>query len=44
VVDGKNQPSFTYSAGFQARYTMVSNGYIIVQGNGGDLFVLKHGG
>jgi hypothetical protein len=44
VMDGTNQPSFTYSTGYQARATIVSNGYIIVQGNGGDLFVLKHSG
>lgn len=38
-----NQPSSTYSTGFQARYTIVSNGYVIVQGNGGDLFVMRYG-
>jgi outer membrane protein assembly factor BamB len=31
-----------YSAGILPRYTYVSNGYIIVEGNGGELFVLKH--
>lgn len=34
--------TITYSAGFLPRYTFVSGQYIIVQGNGGDIFVLKH--
>jgi hypothetical protein len=33
-----------YSAGFQARYTYVSGGLIVIQGNGGDLLVLRHSG
>lgn len=30
-----------YSDGLRPRYTYVSDGYVIVQGNGGELFVLK---
>lgn len=33
-----------YSEGILPRYTFVANGHIFVQGNGGDLFVLRHGG
>ncbi len=33
-----------YSAGFRPRYTYVSDGLIVVEGNGGELFVLKHSG
>ena len=33
-----------YSEGILPRYTCVANGYIFVQGNGGDLFVLRHSG
>ena len=31
-----------YSEGILPRYTSVADGLIIVQGNGGDLFVLRH--
>ncbi len=31
-----------YSAGFLPRYTYVSDGMIVVEGNGGELFVLRH--
>ncbi len=34
----------SYSAGPLPRYTYVSNGYIVVEGNGGDLMVFKHSG
>jgi hypothetical protein len=44
AMNGKNEQGSSYSTGFQARSVIVSNGYIIVQGNGGDLFVLKHSG
>jgi hypothetical protein len=45
VEDPPKSPSATaYSAGFLPRYTFVTNGYVIVSGNGGDLFVLKHSG
>jgi outer membrane protein assembly factor BamB len=33
-----------YSEGILPRYTCVADGLIIVQGNGGDLFVLRHSG
>jgi hypothetical protein len=33
-----------YSEGILPRYTLVAGGLIIVQGNGGDLFVLRHSG
>jgi len=33
-----------YSEGVLPRYTYVSEGYVVVEGNGGDLFVLKHSG
>ena len=33
-----------YSEGILPRYTLVANGHIFVQGNGGDLFVLHHSG
>jgi hypothetical protein len=33
-----------YSEGILPRYTLVANGRIFVQGNGGDLFVLRHSG
>lgn len=34
----------SYSSGVQPRYTFVSDGLIIVEGNGGDLIVFKHSG
>jgi len=33
-----------YSEGILPRFTLVANGHIFVQSNGGDLFVLRHGG
>ena len=33
-----------YSEGILPRYTFVANGHIFVEGNGGDLFVLRHSG
>jgi outer membrane protein assembly factor BamB len=33
-----------YSEGILPRYTYVSDGLVIVEGNGGDLFVLRHSG
>lgn len=33
-----------YSAGFLPRYTYAASGYLVVEGNGGDLLVLNHGG
>jgi len=33
-----------YSEGILPRYTCIANGHIFVQGNGGDLFVLRHSG
>ncbi len=45
VIDppGLNATS-SYSAGILPRYTYVSGGYVIVEGNGGDMLVLAHGG
>lgn len=40
---GSPQPN-AYSAGFLPRYTYVSDGLIVVEGNGGELFVLHHSG
>ena len=37
-----NTAGTAYSAGFLPRYTYESNGYIIIEGNGGDITVLKH--
>ncbi len=34
----------SYSAGFLPRYTYVANGYIVVEGNGGDIMVFRHSG
>src|SRR5207237_644642 len=36
--------SSAYSQGILPRYTYVSDGLIVVEGNGGDLFVMKHSG
>jgi hypothetical protein len=41
-VGSGNSAGTSYSAGFLPRYTYVSNGYVIVEGNGGDLFVMKY--
>lgn len=35
-------PGGNTSNGFRPLYTFVSNGYVFVQGNGGDLLVLRH--
>jgi hypothetical protein len=43
-VGSGNTAGSAYSAGFQARYTYVSGGLIVIQGNGGDLLVLRHSG
>jgi hypothetical protein len=43
VVAPPGSPNPTgYSAGFLPRYTYVSDGMIVVEGNGGELFVLRH--
>ncbi len=34
----------SYSAGFLPRYTYVSDGLVVVQGNGGELLVFRHSG
>lgn len=39
-----NTAGTSYSSGFQPRYTYVANGYIVAEGNGGDIMVLKHSG
>jgi hypothetical protein len=45
VEDPPKSPSpSAYSAGFLPRYTYVTNGHVIVGGNGGDIFILKHSG
>jgi outer membrane protein assembly factor BamB len=41
-VGSGNTAGTSYSAGFLPRYTYESNGYIIIEGNGGDITVLKH--
>jgi hypothetical protein len=43
-VGSDNTAGTAYSAGFQARYTYVAGGLMIVQGNGGDLLALRHSG
>jgi hypothetical protein len=43
-VGSGNVAGTQYSAGFQARYTYVSSGYIVMQDNGGALYVFRHSG
>lgn len=42
VLDPPTQHRGAYSEGLLPRYTYVSDGMIVVEGNGGDLFVLKY--
>jgi hypothetical protein len=42
VMDPPTPAGGSYSEGLQPRYTYVSDGLIIVEGNGGELFVLHH--
>lgn len=44
VYDPPTPDRTAYSEGILPRYTYVSDGLIVVEGNGGDLFVLKHSG
>ena len=44
VLDPPTPARDAYSEGILPRFTCVSDGLIIVQGNGGELFVLRHGG
>jgi hypothetical protein len=44
TLDPPTPESTTYSGGILPRYTYVSGGLIVVEGNGGDLFVLTHSG
>ncbi len=44
VLDPPTPLRSAYSDGLLPRYTYVSDGLIIVQGNGGELFVLRHSG
>lgn len=44
VLDPPTPARSSYSEGILPRYTYVSNGLVIVEGNGGDLFVLRHSG
>lgn len=44
VLDPPTPHRAAYSEGILPRHTYVSDGLIIVEGNGGDLFVLKHSG
>lgn len=43
-VGSGNTVGTTYSSGFQPRYTYVSDGLMIVGGNGGDILVFSHSG
>lgn len=44
VLDPPTVAASAYSEGILPRYTYVSDGLVIVEGNGGDLFVLRHSG
>jgi outer membrane protein assembly factor BamB len=44
VLDPPTPSRRAYSEGVLPRYTYVSDGLVIVEGNGGELFVLKHSG
>ena len=44
VLDPPTPDRSAYSEGILPRYTYVSDGLIIVEGNGGDIFVLRHSG
>jgi hypothetical protein len=44
VLDPPTPHRSAYSEGILPRYTYVSGGLIVVEGNGGELFVLKHSG
>ena len=44
VLDPPTPMRTAYSEGILPRYTYVSDGLVIVEGNGGDLFVLGHSG
>lgn len=41
---GNSGAGTQYSSGLAPRYTYVAGGYIIAEGNGGDIMVLKHSG
>jgi hypothetical protein len=41
---GSTSPGTSYSAGSLPRYTYVSDGYMIAEGNGGDLLAFRHSG
>jgi hypothetical protein len=43
-VGSGNTAGTQYSAGFQPRYTYVSAGYIVMQDNGGAVYVFRHSG
>jgi hypothetical protein len=43
-VGSGNTAGTQYSAGFQPRYTYVSSGYVVVEDNGGALYVFRHSG
>lgn len=43
VLDPPTPDRSAYSDGLRPRYTYVTNGLVVVQGNGGELFVLRHG-
>ncbi|HEY4690068.1 MAG TPA: PQQ-binding-like beta-propeller repeat protein [Anaerolineae bacterium] len=42
VLDPPTVPSGAYSDGMRPRYTYVSDGLVIVEGNGGELMVFRH--
>jgi hypothetical protein len=44
VLDPPTPERGAYSEGLLPRYTYVSAGHVIVEGNGGELFVLRHSG
>ncbi|HEX7898381.1 MAG TPA: PQQ-binding-like beta-propeller repeat protein [Planctomycetota bacterium] len=44
ILDPPTPARDAYSEGILPRYTYVSDGLVIVEGNGGDLFVLRHSG
>lgn len=39
-----NTASNTYSSGFLPRITIISDGYVFVEGNGGDIMAFRHSG
>jgi outer membrane protein assembly factor BamB len=44
VLDPPTPHRNAYSEGILPRYTYVAGGYVVIEGNGGDILVLKHSG